>query len=325
MNYSYLGRTGLKVSRIGLGTMNFGMETSEAESLAVLDAGINFVDTADVFGGPQSPDIKQGYGISEEYIGRWLAQDAGRRDKIVLATKLYQPTGTGPTDRGLSAYHIRKACEDSLRRLRTDHIDLYQMHHVDRSTPWEEIWQAMEQLVTAGKVIYLGSSNFAGWQIATAQGVAASRHFMAWYRSRASTTSPPAPSSGGHPCAAALRSGTRSVQSAGRRPHLGGALQKASQGRRADDRMRQRIQRLRPQLEAYDELCRELDETPADVALAWLLHQPAVTATIVGPRTADQLTRSLRAPAITLAEEALRGLDEIWPGPGGEAPEAYAW
>jgi aryl-alcohol dehydrogenase-like predicted oxidoreductase len=182
MNYSYLGRTGLKVSRIGLGIMNFGMETSEAESLAVLDAaadaGINFVDTADVYGGPQSPDIKQGYGISEEYIGRWLAQDAGRRDKIVLATKLYQPMGTGPNDRGLSAYHIRKACEDSLRRLRTDHIDLYQIHHVDRSTPWEEIWQAMEQLVTAGKVIYLGSSNFAGWQIATAQGVAASRHFM---------------------------------------------------------------------------------------------------------------------------------------------------
>jgi hypothetical protein len=122
--------------------------------------------------------MKQGYGISEEYIGHWLAQASGRRDKIVLATKLYQPMGIGPNDRGLSAYHIRKACEDSLRRLGTDHIDLYQMHHVDRSTPWEEIWQAMEQLVTAGKVIYLGSSNFAGWQIAAAQGVATTRHFM---------------------------------------------------------------------------------------------------------------------------------------------------
>jgi hypothetical protein len=170
MKYHNLGRTGLKASRIGLGTMNFGMETSEADSLAVLDAaveaGINFIDTADVYGGPQSPDMKQGYGISEEYLGRWLAQTSGRRDKIVLATKLYQPMGTGPNDRGLSAYHIRKACEDSLRRLGTDHIDLYQMHHVDRSTPWEEIWQAMEQLVTAGKVIYLGSSNFAGWQCA---------------------------------------------------------------------------------------------------------------------------------------------------------------
>ncbi len=329
MKYSNLGRTGLKVSRIGLGTMNFGMETSEADSLAVLDAavdaGINFVDTADVYGGPQSPDIKQGYGISEEYIGRWLAQGSGRRDKIVLATKLYQPMGTGPNDRGLSAYHIRKACEDSLRRLGTDHIDLYQMHHVDRSTPWEEIWQAMEQLVAAGKVIYLGSSNFAGWQIATAQGVAASRHFMglvseqSLYNLSARTIElevipalrhfglgliPYSPLGGGL---------------------LGGALQKAGQGRRANDRMQQQIQQLRPQLEAHEELCRELGETPADVALAWLLHQPAVTATIVGPRTADQLTRSLRGPEITLTEETLRGLDEIWPGPGGEAPEAYAW
>jgi aryl-alcohol dehydrogenase-like predicted oxidoreductase len=329
MKYHNLGRTGLKASRIGLGTMNFGMETSEADSLAVLDAaveaGINFIDTADVYGGPQSPDMKQGYGISEEYIGRWLAQTSGRRDKIVLATKLYQPMGTGPNDRGLSAYHIRKACEDSLRRLGTDHIDLYQMHHVDRSTPWEEIWQAMEQLVTAGKVIYLGSSNFAGWQIATAQGVAASRHFMGLvseqsiYNLAARTIElevipalrhfglgliPYGPLGGGL---------------------LGGALQKVSHGRRASYQMQQRIQQLRPQLEAYEELCRELGETPADVALAWLLHQPAVTATIVGPRTADQLARSFRAPEITLAEETLRGLDEIWPGPGGEAPEAYAW
>jgi aryl-alcohol dehydrogenase-like predicted oxidoreductase len=290
-----------------------------------MDAGINFVDTADVNGGPQSPDMKQGYGISEEYIGGWLARNSDRRDQIVLATKLYQPMGTGPNDRGLSAYHIRKACEASLRRLGTDHIDLYQMHHVDRSTPWEEIWQAMEQLVAAGKVIYLGSSNFAGWQIATAQGVAASRHFMGLvseqsvYNLTARTIElevipavrhhglglvPYSPLSGGL---------------------LGGALQNVDQGRRTSERMQQRIVQLRPQLEAYGQLCRELGEAPADVALAWLLHQPAVTATIVGPRTADQLTRSLRAPEITLAEEALRRLDEIWPGPGGEAPEAYAW
>ena len=166
MEYQNLGRAGVKVSRIGLGTMNFGMQTDEAGSLAVLDtaveAGINLVDSAHVYGGPQSPDMVQGYGISEEYIGRWLAQDPSRRDKIVLATKLYQPMGIGPNDRGLSAYHIRRACEASLRRLGTDHIDLYQMHHVDRSTPWEEIWQAMEQLVTAGKITYVGASNFPG-------------------------------------------------------------------------------------------------------------------------------------------------------------------
>jgi aryl-alcohol dehydrogenase-like predicted oxidoreductase len=133
-----------------------------------LDAGVNFIDTADVYGGPQSPDMEKGYGISEEIIGRWLAQ-GGRRDRIVLARKVYQPMGLRPNDRRLSAYHIRKACKDSLRWLHTDHIDLYQMHHVDRRTPWEEIWQAMELLVHQGKVIYLGSSNFASWDIAAAQ------------------------------------------------------------------------------------------------------------------------------------------------------------
>ena len=160
MDYAYLGRTGLKVSRLGLGTMNFGMQTDAASSEAVLDrafdAGINFVDTADAYGGPQSPTMEQGFGVSEEIIGDWLRRDPARRDQIVLATKLYQPMGLGPNDRRLSAYHIRRACEASLRRLQTDHIDLYQMHHVDRNTPWEEIWQAMEQLVREGKVSYVG-------------------------------------------------------------------------------------------------------------------------------------------------------------------------
>ena len=162
--------------------MNFGWVADEPTSFAILDRaveeGINFIDTADVYGGPQSPDMEQGYGLSEEIIGRWLAQDSGRRDRIVLATKLYQPMGTGPNDKYLSAYKIRRAAEDSLRRLRTDHIDLYQMHHVDRSTPWDEIWQAMEQLVREGKVTYVGSSNFAGWHIATAQQEASKRHFL---------------------------------------------------------------------------------------------------------------------------------------------------
>ncbi|NED83217.1 aldo/keto reductase, partial [Streptomyces sp. SID11233] len=182
MQYKHLGRTGLKVSRLALGTMNFGDVTDEPTSFKIMDdaveAGINLFDSADVYGGPQSPDMKQGYGISEEIIGRWLAQGGGRRDKIVLATKVYQPMGTGPNDKYLSAYKIRKAAEDSLRRLQTDHIDLYQMHHIDRSTPWEEIWQAMEQLVREGKVTYIGSSNFAGWQIATAQNAATARDFM---------------------------------------------------------------------------------------------------------------------------------------------------
>jgi len=182
MEYKHLGRTGLRVSRVSLGTMNFGELTDEAGSFAIMDealeAGINFFDTADVYGGPNSPEMKKGWGISEEIIGRWLKQDPSRRDRIVLGTKVYQPMETGPNDKYLSAYHIRRACEASLRRMQTDHIDLYQMHHVDRATPWEEIWQAMEQLIREGKITYVGSSNFAGWDIATAQMSAQARNTL---------------------------------------------------------------------------------------------------------------------------------------------------
>lgn len=328
MNYKSLGRSGLQVSPLALGTMNFGMVTDEATSFRIMDealgAGINFFDTADVYGGPQSPDMEKGYGTSEEIIGRWLAQ-GGRRERIVLATKVYQPMDTGPNDRRLSAYHIRKACEDSLRRLQIDHIDLYQMHHIDRRTPWEEIWQAMELLVQQGKVIYVGSSNFAGWDIATAQSVAAARHFMglvseqSLYNLNARTIElevipacrhyglgiiPWSPIGGGL---------------------LGGVLRRASSGRRAESRMQNQIEQHRRQLEAYEALCQQLGEDPADVALAWLLHNAAVTAPIIGPRTVEQLTGTLRSLNVALSEETLRKLDDIWPGPGGEAPKAYSW
>jgi len=318
----------LQVSPLALGTMNFGMVTDEPTSFRIMDealsAGINFFDTADVYGGPQSPDMGKGYGTSEEIIGRWLAQ-GGRRERIVLATKVYQPMETGPNDRRLSAYHIRKACEDSLRRLQTDHIDLYQMHHIDRRTPWEEIWQAMELLVQQGKVIYVGSSNFAGWDIATAQSAAAARHFMglvseqSLYNLNARTIElevipacryyglgiiPWSPIGGGL---------------------LGGVLRKASEGRRAEPRMQSQIEQHRSQLEAYEGLCMQVGEDPADVALAWLLHNTVVTAPIIGPRTVEQLTGSLRSLNVTLSDEVLRKLDGIWPGPGGEAPKAYAW
>jgi aryl-alcohol dehydrogenase-like predicted oxidoreductase len=326
MQYTYLGRTGLQVSRLGLGTMNFGMVTDEATSFEIMDEaleqGVIQFDTADVYGGPQKPDIEKGYGVSEEIIGRWLAQ-GGRREHIVLATKVYQPMDFGPNDRKLSAYHIRKACEDSLRRLQTDHIDLYQMHHIDRRTPWEEIWQAMELLVQQGKVLYVGSSNFAGWDIATAQSEAKARHFMglaseqSLYNLTARTIElevipvckhyglglfPWSPLGGGL---------------------LGGALQKAKEGRRSGKS--KEIERLRPQLEAYEGLCQELGEKPSDVAMAWLLHNPAVTAPIMGPRTKEQLTEGIRAVDIALSEDTLQRLDKIWPGPGGEAPQAYAW
>lgn len=329
MDYTHLGRTGLRVSRIALGTMNFGELTDEAGSFAImneaLDAGINFFDTADVYGGPQSPDMEKGFGISEQIIGRWLAQDGTRRDKIVLATKVYQPMETGPNDKYLSAYHIRRACEASLKRLKTDHIDLYQMHHIDRSTPWEEIWQAMEQLIREGKIAYVGSSNFAGWDIATAQLTAASRNLLGLASEQSLYN---------------LTRRTIELEVIPALRHfgiglipwspigmglLGGVLRKITEGRRATPGLQMQIARLRPQLEAYEALCRELSEAPAMVALAWLLHNPVVTSVISGPRTVEQLRQHLNAPSLSLSDEVLTKLDEIWPGPGGEAPEAYAW
>ena len=323
MQYVRLGRAGVQVSRLCLGTMNFGPLTSEADSGAIMDRalelGINFFDTANVYG------WKTGEGVTEQIIGRWLAQGGGRRERVVLATKVYGRLGKGPNDTRLSALHIRRACDESLRRLQTDHIDLYQMHHVDRDTPWDEIWQAFEVLVAQGKVLYAGSSNFAGWHIAQANAAAASRHFLglvseqSLYNLTARTVELEVlPSCRAHGLGvipwSPLGGGL-----------LGGALGKLAEGRRATDRQRQAIERQRSQLEAYEGLCREVGEAPADVALAWLLRRPEVTAPIIGPRTMDQLTGSLRALEVTLDAQTLERLDRIWPGPGGEAPEAYAW
>jgi aryl-alcohol dehydrogenase-like predicted oxidoreductase len=323
MQYVRLGRTGLQVSRLCLGTMNFGPHTPEAESVAIMDRalelGINFFDTANVYG------WKTGEGVTEQIIGRWLAQGGGRRERVVLATKVYGRMGKGPNEQRLSAFHIRRACDESLRRLQTDHIDLYQMHHIDRDTPWDEIWQAFEVLVAQGKVLYVGSSNFAGWHLVQANAAAAARHFLglvseqSFYNLAARTVELEVV-----PACRALGLGLIpwSPLSGGL---LGGALGKLNDGRRASDRLRQMVEGKRPQLEAYERLCRELGESPADVALAWLLGQPAVSAPIIGPRTMEQLTGSLRAIELTLSAETLKRLDEIWPGPGGEAPEAYAW
>ncbi len=322
MEYTNLGRTGLKVSRLCLGTMNFGPQTSEGDSFAIMDRalekGVNFFDTANRYGGSLGP------GTTEEIIGRWLTQ-GGRREKTVLATKVYGPMGEGPNDRGLSAYHIRQACEDSLRRLQTDHIDLYQMHHVDRSTPWEEIWQAMEQLVREGKVLYVGSSNFAAWHIVQANEAAARRNFLglvseqSLYNLNARMVELEV-----LPACQAYGVGVIPWSPLGG-GLLGGVLQKVTEGRRTSERMQQNIEKHRPQLEQWEAFCAELGEQPADVALAWLLHNPAVTAPIIGPRTMAQFEGNLHALEIKLSDEALARLDEIWPGPGGPAPQAYAW
>jgi NDP-hexose C3-ketoreductase / dTDP-4-oxo-2-deoxy-alpha-D-pentos-2-ene 2,3-reductase len=323
MEFTQLGRTGLKVSRLCLGTMNFGPHTSEADSFAIMDKalelGINFFDTANVYG------WKTGEGITEQIVGRWFAQGGGRREKVVIATKVYGQMGDWPNTSRLSALHVRQAVDESLKRMQTDHIDLYQMHHVDRRTPWEEIWQAMEVLVQQGKVLYVGSSNFAGWHLAQAQETAKARHFMGLVSEQSLYNLKdrmvelevlPACKTYGlgvipwSPLAGGL---------------LGGVLEKIEKGRRASEDTKKEIEELHTKLEAWEAFCKELGEKPADVSLAWLLANSVVTAPIIGPRTIEQLTGSLRALEIKFEDAALKKLDEIWPGPGGEAPEAYAW
>jgi aryl-alcohol dehydrogenase-like predicted oxidoreductase len=328
MKYANLGRTGLKVSRLCLGTMNFGPQTTEPESHAIMDKahelGINFFDTADVYG------MKKGEGVTENIIGRWFAQGGNRRERTIIATKVHNEMDFDPMDltmkRGLSAVKIRRACDASLRRLKTDYIDLYQMHHIARETPWDEIWQAMDVLIQQGKIVYVGSSNFAGWHLARASETAAARNMM------------------GLVCEQTKYSlVTRHVElevipacknyGIGLIPWspldggmlAGNVLQKIESGRRARDHVQRRLEKLRPQLEKWEAYCKELGEQPSVVALAWLISNPIVTAPIIGPRTMDQFTSSLRALEFTLDEQAHKRLNEIWPGPGGEAPEAYAW
>lgn len=322
MQTTHLGRSGLVVSRLCLGTMNFGPQTSEEDSHAIMDRalelGINFFDTANVYG------WKRGEGWTEQIIGRWFARGGQRREKTVIATKLYGQMGDWPNEGRLSALHIRRACEDSLRRLQTDYIDLYQMHHIDRECPWEEIWQAMETLVAQGKVLYVGSSNFAGWHIAMANEAAKARNFMglvceqSLYNLNARTVElevVPACEKYGlglipwSPLAGGL---------------LGGALQKASEGRRADQRVEENVAKHRDKLEKYEALCKEIGEKPADLALAWLLSNKVVTAPIIGPRTMEQLDGSLRALEIDVNQELKDKLDAIFPG-YMPAPEGYAW
>jgi aryl-alcohol dehydrogenase-like predicted oxidoreductase len=303
--------------------MNFGPQTTEAESFRIMDSalerGINFFDTANVYG------WKKGEGWTEQIVGRWLAQGGGRREKVVLATKVYGAMGDWPNQSRLSALHIVRACEESLKRLKTDAIDLYQMHHIDRSSPWDEVWQAMEILVGQGKAVYVGSSNFAGWHIAQACEAAKSRHFLGLVSEQSlynlidrtiELEVIPA-------CAAyglglipwsPLKGGV-----------LGGVLKKQAAGRRSSDLAQKTIAKHSDALAKYEALCDRIGTPPGDVALAWLLGNPAVTAPIVGPRTMEQLEGGLRALDVRLDDAVVKELETLFPGPGGAAPEAYAW
>jgi len=322
MEYTHLGRSGLSVSRLCLGTMNFGWKTEEADSHEIMDRalaeGVNFFDTANVYG------FDAGKGRTEEVLGTWFAQGGERREKTVLATKVYGGMSDWPNNDLLSARNIVRACEASLRRLRTDWIDLYQFHHVDLSTPWEEIWQACETLVAQGKVLYVGSSNHAAWQIAAANEAAARRNFQGLVSEQSHynlltrhvelEVLPAAQHYGvGIIPWSPLAGGV-----------LAGVLEQSEGARRSEQRHRDRVEKIRPALEKYEALCRELGHAPADVGVAWLLHQPAVTAPIVGPRTMEQLEGGLRALEVRLDDDALARLDEIFPG-YKPAPMEYAW
>src|SRR5580692_5797757 len=335
MEYTHLGRSGLRVSRLCLGTMNFGPLTPPPDAHAIMDhaheIGVNFFDTANRYGGMQSPPgqiAEYGEphaGWTEDIIGEWFSTGGGRRERTVLATKLYGAMGDWPNDDKLSALNIRRACDASLRRLHTDYIDLYQMHHIDRDTPWDEIWQAMEVLVAQGKILYVGSSNFAGWDIAQANEPAKARGFsgltseQSLYNLLARTIElevlPAAKAYGvglipWSPLGGGLRGGVLKSEREGRRRLVG--------------RAKQTVESNREEFVAYEDLCDKLGEEPADVALAWLLHQDGVTAPIIGPRTLAQLDGAQRALAISLDADVLRQLHEIFPG-YKPAPEHYAW
>jgi aryl-alcohol dehydrogenase-like predicted oxidoreductase len=330
VKHKRIGKHGVLVSNICLGTMNFGWHTSEKDSFAIMDRalelGINFFDTADVYGWSVE------HGLTEEIIGRWLKQGGGRRNAVVLATKVYNPVDrkanlpeVNSDGRSLSAYKIMKHCEGSLKRLQTDRIDLYQIHHIDRECPWDETWNSFDALMKQGKVIYAGSSNFAGWDIATACQEASRRGMMGLVSEQSIYNLdnrmvelevipackhyglgliPWSPLGGGL---------------------LGGALAKSKSGRRNDENFVKQVKAKRVQLENYETLCSDIGHPPGEVALAWLLHNPIVTAPIIGPRTMDQLESAVRAAEIQLDEDTLKKLDAIFPGPGGEAPTAYAW
>jgi aryl-alcohol dehydrogenase-like predicted oxidoreductase len=324
--------------------MNFGPQTEEADAYAIMDAaleaGLTFFDTANVYGGwGDKPERHAGW--TEEIIGRWFALGGGRREKVVLATKFYNPMSNpldGPNDvRGNSAYKMRRAVEDSLGRLRTDHIELYQMHHVDPHAPWDEIWDAYQDLIAAGKVVYAGASNFGGRHICWAQEAARQRHFLGLVSEQHQySLLKRQPELEVLPAALAEGLGVIpwSPLAAGL---LGGHALDGKGGERSSSAAKTLSDSARSALERFHQLAAEAGESPANLALAWTLANPAVTAPIIGPRTVEQLTESLRVPEIELSTDLLAALDEVFPGPGtpgtgadpasqtATAPWAYSW
>ncbi len=323
MQLAHLGRSGLSVSRLCLGTMNFGPQTSESDAFAIMDAaldhGINFFDTANVYG------WKKGEGVTEQIIGRWFASGGLRRQRTVIATKLYGSMSDWPNDTFLSARNIRHACDASLMRLQTDHIDLYQMHHVDRDTPWDEIWEAWTCCASRAR------SSTSDRRTSRA-GTSRRR------RSRRSARRSMGLVSEQSIYNLLQRDVERELIPACQDYGLGvipwsplhggllaGVIRKENQGaRRLEGRAKDGLEEHREQLEKWEALCDELGAEPAVVGIAWLLGRPGVTAPIIGPRTREQLDSMTAALDLTLDEPTLARIDEIFP-PHQTAPEVYAW
>jgi aryl-alcohol dehydrogenase-like predicted oxidoreductase len=322
MKYVTLGRSGLKVSRLCLGTFNFEWYIDQPAELTILEKafehGINFIDTANVYGAEG-----KGIGTVENTIGKWFGEHPGRRDQVVLASKVNNKMGEGVNDGGLSAYHVRKACEDSLLRLKTDHLDLYYLHHFDPSTRWDEIWQALEVLIHQGKILYVGTSNFAAWQIFQGQTNALNHGLLGLVAdSSRYNLSARLPELELLPALKELGIGLMPWSPLGG-GLLGGSLKKVTEGRRSRQKKQKEVEANREKLEKYESLCSKLGISPANLAMAWLLQNPVVTAPILGARNVEQLEESIKALDIQLDTQTNQELDSIWPGPGGAAPFPY--
>ncbi|GGY40533.1 aldo/keto reductase [Streptomyces djakartensis] len=324
--YTRLGRSATLVSRLWLGTVNFSGRVPDSAAIRLmdeaLDRGINCVDTADIYG------WRVHKGHTEELLGRWLARSGVPREDIVIATKVGEEMSGRVNDGGLSARHIISSCEQSLRRMKLDHIDLYQMHRVDHSAPWDEIWQAMDQLVTSGKVRYVGSSNFAGWNITAAQECAMRRQSFGLVAEQCLYN-------------LAVRHADLELLPAARAYGLGvfawsplhggllsGVLRKLAAGtavKSAQGRAQRLLPEVRPAVEAYERFCEKIGEDPAVVGLSWVLSRPGISGAVIGPRTTQHLDSALRALDLVLGDDELAALDDIFPavGNGGQAPEAW--
>jgi 1-deoxyxylulose-5-phosphate synthase len=322
MQIRRLGRTGLKVTEICLGTMTFGHQCDDKTSFAILDKaaenGVTFLDCADCYPVPISLETA---GRSEEILGQWLQK---RREKFVVATKCRMRVGDGPNDEGLSRKHILKAADDSLRRLRTDYVDLYQVHSPDPETPQEETLRALDDLVRSGKVRYIGCSNYQAWRLALALGIS-ERHGWArfdcvqprynmLYREIESELLPLCRDQGVgviayNPLAGGFLSGKYTGQSAEAKPQAGRfALGKTG------DLYRQRYWQ-HAQFEAVAHLAKFFEKRGkplVQVALAWVLGQPGITSAIVGASRPDQLEQSLPAVKMTLDEQEKEACNLAW-------------